>query len=151
MVCDRPEKITLQDGRLHDENAPAVRFRDGWGVWAINGISVSEQIVMHPETQTLKEIDAETNADVQAIRIERFGWSRYLEESGCQVIHQRIHPRDELPEKLYKDNKGRCRFVVIDPSTSKPVTMLVPRECLTCEAAQAYISFGFDARALFRT
>jgi hypothetical protein len=155
IISDRPEilKTELRNGVYvaHSEEGPSHRWSDGWSLWHINGVRVDSQIVMAPETQTLAQLDGETNNDVQAIRIARYGWPRYLAESGCTVYHARNHPRDELPEKLYIDKSGRKRFVVIDPSTSKPVTMLVPREVETCEQAQAFISHGLDRFSLCRT
>jgi len=61
VVCDRPlvvhRQATGETGwgshRLHCTDGPAVAFRDGWAVWAIEGVRVTEQIVMRPETITV--------------------------------------------------------------------------------------------------
>ena len=38
VLCDRPSLLALDaGGRLHSERGPAVRYRDGWAVWARHG------------------------------------------------------------------------------------------------------------------
>ena len=50
VVSERPAEIHSPDGiRLHNETGPSVRFRDGWSIWAIDGVIVDEQVVLHPE------------------------------------------------------------------------------------------------------
>ena len=43
---------------------------------------------MHPETLTVAQIDAEENAEVRRVMLERFGISRYIVESGSTPQHQ---------------------------------------------------------------
>ena len=57
MVSDRPELIRVDsDRRLHCNHGPAKRWRDGWSLWYLNGVTVDEQIVMRGETQSLEQI-----------------------------------------------------------------------------------------------
>ena len=155
IVSDRPcalkTEVVRGRHRLHCEDGPAMAFRDGWSLWYIHGAKVDEQIVMRPETQTIAQIDAEGNNDVRAIRIERFGWVRYLEESGAKAINSRTHPRERTLETLYAVKSGPNRLVVIDPATEKRVALGVPREVKTCAEAQAWITHGSDDRAMCRT
>ena len=38
LVCDRPSELHIDDdGKLHNENGPAVRFPDGWSIYARHG------------------------------------------------------------------------------------------------------------------
>ena len=88
MVSDFPERLKQDDRhRPHCEDGPSHRWRDGWELWYIHGVAVTEQIVMHPETLTAEQIDAETNAEVRRVMIERFGRARYVRESGAQLVH----------------------------------------------------------------
>ena len=100
VVSERPAEIHSPDGqRLHHDSGPAVRFRDGWSIWAIGGVLVDEQVVLHPETQSVHEIRSEQNAEVKRIRIERFGWDRYLTEVGAVAIDRR---RNDVEATLRK-------------------------------------------------
>ena len=72
--------------QLHCEDGPAVAYPDGWKLWFIQGIAVTEQTVMQPETLTLAQIDSEANAEVRRIMIERFGFEKYLRACNAQLI-----------------------------------------------------------------
>ena len=139
------------DGRLHSESGMAVRYRDGFGVWAIHGVRVDEQVIMRPESQTIEQIHKESNEEVRRVRIERFGWERYLHESGARRINDRFNERDHQPESLYRLFDGTNRLAVSDPSTGRRYCLGVPAEIETCEQAQAWMSHGLDARAIHRS
>lgn len=87
MVSDRP-RILLVDAqnRPHCDGGPSHQWRDGWSLYHIHGIRVAEQIVMHPESITLEQIKAETNAEVRRIMVERFGHEKYLRASDAKLI-----------------------------------------------------------------
>jgi len=40
IMTDRPKGISLQNGRLHNPEKPAVEFRDRWSIYALQGVSV---------------------------------------------------------------------------------------------------------------
>jgi hypothetical protein len=101
MVCERPTIINREltnpnnrrgwgSHRLHCADGQAVAWADGWGVYAIHGVQIPfkrRHIVEHPEHITLAEIDAEQNAEIRRVMIERFGMVRYVRESGAKVVH----------------------------------------------------------------
>jgi hypothetical protein len=57
-VSDRPD-VVLSDsrGRLHCASGPALRYRDGWSVYAWKGLEVPAWMVEHPERITPARID----------------------------------------------------------------------------------------------
>ncbi len=142
MVSDRPEAINLDDrGRLHCENGMSIRYRDGWGLWRIHGVEVDEQIVMRPATQTVQQIRAEQNEEKKRIRIERFGWDRYLTEIGAKVIDQRSNPLENTAEALVRSDDG---MVVLLPTckTGRLFSLEVPETIKTCQEAQEWLHSG---------
>ena len=138
-------------GRLHCEDGPALAYPDGWELWYVHGVSVNEKIVMRPASQTVSEINAEGNAERRRIRIEKFGWTRYLAESGATCVDRRRNDRDAQEEKLFVIADGTKRFACVDPSTGRTYAIGVPREVETCEQAQLFMSHGLDARAIHRS
>ena len=108
IVCDRPSAIHREQvsprgwgsHRLHNDSGPAVAFRDGWGVWAIHGVRLTEQIVMRPETLTPADIMAINNAEVRRVAIERFGWPEFVEAAGLILV-------DECPDPANGDHALR--------------------------------------------
>jgi hypothetical protein len=71
---------------LHCEHGPAVAYPDGWGVWAINGVRVPQRVVECPQDLKIDEIEKEGNAEVRRIMLERFGWARFVQESGAKEV-----------------------------------------------------------------
>jgi len=152
IVSEKPIEVNWNSARtfLHNETGPSIRWKDGFCMWTINGIRVNEKIVMRPETQTIEEINEEGNNDVKAIRIERYGWNKYLKDSKSELVDTRTHPRELTKESLYVDPFGTMRLIAIDPSTEKPVCLGVPRGTKTCKEAQSWISHGADEISMCR-
>jgi hypothetical protein len=94
MVCDRPREIHREQiaergwgsHRMHREDGPSIRWADGWALWSIHGVRVTQQIVEAPETLTPKQIRSEQNLEIRRIMLERFGYDRYLRESNADKI-----------------------------------------------------------------
>jgi hypothetical protein len=154
-VSNRPAEVHINDRRvLHNESGPAMLFRDGWPVWAIDGVHLGakgEQIVMRPESQTVAEIRGEGNEEIRRIRIERFGWLKYLKVSGAKLRDQRFNERDFQNEELYSLDDGSQRISLRDPSTGRRYALGVPAEIKTCEAAQNWLSHDLDKFAVHRS
>ena len=137
-----------EDGALHCDDGPALAYPDGWALWYLHGVSVDEQIVLRPESQTVEQIHGEDNEERRRCRIERFGWSRYLKESGAKVVDQRRNDRDCQQERLYSLRDGSRRIRLVDPSTGREYFQGVPQEVETCEQAQLWMSHGLDSRVI---
>ena len=140
-VSERPSRLLFAaDGlTLHSDSGPSVEFPDGWALWHVNGIAVDEQIVMRPETQSVAQIDGEKNADVRAVRIERFGWLRYIKESGAAPVDESKNFVTGCPEALYRMRDGSQRLVAVCP-TGRTFVMGVPASIETCEQAQRWLA-----------
>jgi hypothetical protein len=147
-ISDRPCEIHVDDdGELHNPDGPAMRFRDGWSIWAIHGVHVSEQIILRPTTQTLDQIDQEHNAEIRRIRIERYGWQPYLQQKNALVIE---HQRNEIEqtEESLMELEGVKVLVCACPSTGRVYAMEADPDCQTIEQAQAYLSGGLAHRII---
>ena len=80
-------------GQLHSVSGPAVAYPDGWTIYAVNGVRVPEFVIMRPQTITTNLIDAETNAEVRRVMIDRYkhgeeisGAAAYLRDAGGTTI-----------------------------------------------------------------
>ena len=151
LLSDRANtrKINEQN-QLHCEDGPALAWNCGTKKWLINGVKVDEQIVMRPETQTIETIDNEKNSDVRAIRIDRFGWPRYLKESKSKCISERRNDIEGTLEALYRTSSGEQRLVVTCP-TGRIFALGVPSEATDCVTAQHWLSGSKKLRVLART
>ena len=148
---DRPEIINIRNGLLHCEDGPSIRFSDGFSVWSLNGYRVTEQIVLKPDTLTINQINNESNADIQSIMIERFGWERYLEETNAKQIDSRRNNIENTLEILYNTAKFGKRLVCTCP-TGRVFVKGVHGSVSTCEEAQNWLSgYQLENRKKFRT
>ena len=87
MVSDFPERILVDErNRPHCDDGPSHRWRDGWSIWHLHGVRVTEQIVMRPDTITVEQIRAENNAEVRRVMIDRYGEERYIIDSGMRPV-----------------------------------------------------------------
>src|SRR5689334_23835093 len=85
ILTDRPTTIKLNaENRPHCDDGPALAYRDGHKVYALNRIRVTQQIVEAPHTLTPTQIDNEPNAEVRRLMIERFGVPRYILEGDSK-------------------------------------------------------------------
>jgi len=92
-ICDRPESIKMEAtrhttiiGRLHNTDGPAVKYRDGWGVYSIHGV------IFHQDTFTqpikLDRIVHEGNVEARRLLIEMYGHGNYLRDMKAQRLHR---------------------------------------------------------------
>lgn len=77
IVCDFPDVLRLDDrGRLHGEAAPAVHWRDGYGMWFHHGVFCSEKVVMGRFEP--RDVMLERNAEVRRAMCEIMGWEQIV-------------------------------------------------------------------------
>jgi hypothetical protein len=113
MVCERPRVIARDNGgRLHDETGPAIAW-EGYELHLIHGVRVSKTIVEQPQSITLADIDAEKNAEVRRIMVDRMGVEKFIRLSGMQPIDE---DRDTAgqPRKLYRHPDGRLTLRLVN-------------------------------------
>jgi len=142
MVSDFPERLKVDErNRPHCDNGSSHRWRDGWELYFIHGVRVTEQIVMHPETLTVGQIDSEKNAEVRRIMINRYGANRYMQEGGATMIHQ-----DKRGKLWKKERAGDTDLVMVEVRNSTPEPdgsvkdywLRVPPDVKTASAAVAW-------------
>jgi hypothetical protein len=142
-ISDRPEWLCIERdargvNRLHSEDGPSARWRDGFSLWHIGGVAVDEKIVIRPQEQSIREIKSEQNVEVKRIRIERFGWPRYLKEMGAKVRDYRRNDIDQTDESLMAVD-GMSVLVCACRSTARVYALEVPAEVQTAEQAQVWL------------
>ena len=162
VVCDRPlvvhRQATGETGwgshRLHCTDGPAVAFRDGWAVWAIEGVRVTEQIVMRPETITVDQIWGEPNAEVRRVMIERHGWAEFVEVAGLTLVHTEPDPGNpghtlalyDLPRQVFDEPVRVVLAANASPErdgTRRRYGLTVPADIDEAAAGIAW-TFGID-------
>ncbi len=88
-VCEYPILSRLDaEQRFHDENGPALKFSDDFSVYFWRGRRVNRELIESPQTITIEQIEKEKNVDTRSILIERYGLSRFLQDTGAVKVHE---------------------------------------------------------------
>ena len=142
----KPREIHWQDGLLHNDSGPSVKFTDDFCLWTIRGVAVDEQIVMRPETLTIQQIvdkKHEENEERRRIMIERYGWERFLNDVGAVSIDENRNDIEQTYEVLFQcASPDMVVLMAACPSTAKVFFLEVPAGTKTCQEAQAYLHSG---------
>jgi hypothetical protein len=114
MISDRPEVLMVDErSRPHCDDGPFCRWRDGTALYSIHGIRVPQFVVEHPERVTVADIEAEQNAEVRRVMIDRYGVSRYVHDAKFEVLDEDEDPLGQ-PRRLLR----RGRIVVVELTNS---------------------------------
>jgi hypothetical protein len=142
VACEPHHMLRRDDrGRPHSERGPAVAW-EGYEVYAIGGVAVTQQIVDAPETLTASRITAEVNLELKRIMVERYGPERYFRETGAELIDADVRTTTGGgPRALFRDKHGEQYLVGVDGSTHRgPYYMRVPSDARTCVEAHNAIA-----------
>lgn len=122
--------------------------------WA--GINVDRRIAFHPELIEVGEILSERNAERRRVLMDRFGYSRFLQEANAEKLDSDFDPggqRQLLRVKLEGD-EDLVALSCFCPSTQRQYMIRVPPTTTSCHQAAAWIA-GFedpdDYHPLFET
>ena len=114
-ISERHRRVCRNSrGQLHSHDGMAVEYPDGWGVWAWNGVRVTEQIIMNPDSLMPEQIAKESNAQVRQVMVERIGIERI-----CQLFKAQSADKRGTYELLILDlGDGRKRpyLKMLNPS-----------------------------------
>lgn len=144
MVSEPPLELHVDDrNRAHCETGPYCRWADGSRMWAWHGILLPGWIVERPQDITVEKIKAEKNLEIQRVMIERYGPSRYMLDSGAEVIDMdALTIQGAAPRALVKDASDQVWFIGTDGSTARVYHMAAPATVKTCrEAHEALCGF----------
>lgn len=102
MASEKPLAIYLDaNNDLHNDDGPAIVYSDGVGSYNWHGTQVKKRIILDPASITVSEIQAEDNAEMRRILIERYGMDRYIHDSGAQPIDNAVDATGR-PVELFK-------------------------------------------------
>lgn len=142
-VSERPTSVSLDHmNRPHSTEGPAVVFRDGWSVYAVDGIRLPWWTVEEPNRITHSSIDEIVDAELRRVLVTLSG-DRYIEDRGSQIHADGWGELWEVPEI-----EGRFLRVVdstpLPDGTRKRYWLRVPRRVDTAHAAVAW-TFGLTS------
>jgi hypothetical protein len=153
IACDRPAVIQMEEHparpgtyRLHATDGPAVRWRDGWTLYAWHGVRVPAALIETPSQITRADLLAERNAEVRRAMMERLGHDRFAALLDLVPVHEESWGgqtytllRTREPDAVARDCLQFVR--VTCPSTGRVYHLCVPPTIRTAREAVAW-TFG---------
>ena len=135
IIQHRASEIHRDDqGRLHNENGPAVKFGSGdeslSNVYAVHGVRVPKNVI--DRNYNVEDIENQSNAEVRRVMIDLYGQSKYLLDSGAEVVHtddfgtlyRKEIPNDEplmmvkvVNSTIEPDGSQKDYWLRVDPNT----------------------------------
>lgn len=86
-LSERPDLLRGDTrDRLHEAGGPALRYPDGWSVWAWKGVEIPRWMIDRPDRITLAAIDAESNVELRRCLIEIMTPARYVALGGPERV-----------------------------------------------------------------
>jgi hypothetical protein len=153
VVSARPSELhwTERMGVLHRDRGPAVRFRDGWMLWMLNGVRVPRWLAEEKDTEIepTKIYDCD-NAEVRREFVRKVGLDRIYHGLGGRLVHEKT----VCMKTPYKED-WPCHYKVVELQYAKDVRRrvlempnpslpgikhveYVPSECETVEQAMNF-------------
>jgi hypothetical protein len=94
IVLDHPMEIHLDvDNELHNPTGPAMRFADGWCVWALNGVVVPGEAIEDPEGFDPLVALRHENVEVRRVLLDQLGWDRVIQAADLEPQMEDDHGR----------------------------------------------------------
>jgi hypothetical protein len=87
VVCQTPLAFHRNRNGLHKDGGPAIEYRDGLKIWALNGVRVEKWLAETPAEQLdPQEFAKITNVEIRREFIRKVGIERLVEKLGAEVV-----------------------------------------------------------------
>lgn len=144
VIHDRPEVLKMNDENLlHSEHGPAIRYGDGWSVYAWNGTRIPGEWIEDRENLDPTIALNWENIEQRRCAAEIIGWDVVLDKLDTVTIDTDKDP--EIGQLLEVDlpDIGKERFLRVRCGTGRNFALPVPPEMKTAMEAQAW-TWGID-------
>ena len=99
MISDRPIVLLVDaENRPHCDDGPFCRWSDGSALYSVHGVRVPAYVVERPQDITVEKIQAEGNAEVRRVMIDRY-------KRGEEIVGAAAYLRDGKAERLDHDEQ----------------------------------------------
>jgi hypothetical protein len=146
VVSDHPIRVSFNDeNRLNRINGKAIEFKDGYGVYAFNGVRVPEKYGnTEPHTWNAKEVISESNVEIRRVLIEVMGYENIISQLGATELDSW---REYTLLQFDSPVEGDEAYTVLKmtcPSTAHIHALRVPPEFTKAREAATWVNHGID-------
>ncbi|MBW4623683.1 MAG: hypothetical protein KME17_30520 [Cyanosarcina radialis HA8281-LM2] len=145
LVFDRPLEISIDaNDRLHGEGRPAIKFADGYSVYAYQGVTLPEKYGrLHPNQWEARWLLEEENAELRRVLIQGIGYSRICQELDAKELDSwREYTLLEIVQNV--DVEPIHLLKMTCPSTGYIHASRVPPDIQSAREAVSWINWGVD-------
>jgi hypothetical protein len=87
IASEKPVEVHWRDRLLHNDNGPAVLFRDGYALYALHGVRVEKKLVETPANDldpklALREVNTEIRREI----IRKIGIELFISKIGAKTV-----------------------------------------------------------------
>lgn len=149
VACERPTELHVDDkGRLHNPYGSALKYKNGYAVYALEGVRVPAKLVKSPNKYTIQDIRAERNTEIRRLSIKYgMGLINFLKETNARLLDS----AKGGAEKLFEGENGTKFLICADGSTNRIYELTLPQTVATVAQAQAALSGMPSERMLERS
>lgn len=118
-ICDKPCAMEQDENKNpHCETGAAIAWTDGFGAYTLHNIHVEARFLLQPETITVKDILAQTNAEIRRVLIEKYGMEKFLKDGEYKEFAKDSYGvLYENPKIDSEDTMGLRRLLRLEDST----------------------------------
>lgn len=135
----RPEIIKFDaEKRLHCEDGPAIRYRDGYSLYSWHGTRIPSEWITNKSALTAKIAITWENIEQRRCACEILGWAKILKELDSKVIDEDHDPEIGTLLEVTIPNVGKEKFLRVLCGTKREFALPVPPEMRSALEAQAW-------------
>jgi len=141
-VSARPKILRVDErGLPHCEDGPAIKYPDGFSIYAWHGVRVPKRWTQ--EKPTPAEAMNTINAEQRRVACEVVGWDYIVDEYGAETIDKNVDP--EIGELIWVTLPASKpeKFLRVKCGTGRDFVIPVPPEMMTALQANAW-TWGLD-------
>jgi hypothetical protein len=134
-----PETIKMDDAnRIHCEDGPAIRYRDGTEVYAWHGTRIPQEWITDRANLSAKTAIIWQNIEQRRCACEIVGWAKILRELNAREIDVDGDPEIGTLVEVNIPDIGREKFLRVLCGTGREFAIPVPPDMKTALEAQAW-------------
>lgn len=135
----RPEYIKMDDtNRLHCENGPAIRYRDGYSVYSWHGTRIPSEWIENKKSLTPEIALTWSNIEQRRCAAEILGWDNVIQQLNSVVIDEDGDPEIGTLLEVDIPEIGREKFLRVKCGTGRMFCIPVPPDMKSAIEAQAW-------------
>jgi hypothetical protein len=121
IVSEKPNSICLDDrNRIHNPAGAAISYRDGFSIYAINGVRVPKYVIEQPELITVDKIKNQKNVEIRRVMLDKYDIKKYIEDCGAKLIHKDLDKLGNSVELYKEELEGDEPIMMVKVINSTP-------------------------------